>query len=101
LFAQLLQVAGRAGRRGLPGDVLIQTAFPAHPLYAAVRAHDYEAFAHTLLEERRVAGLPPFVHQALLRAEASRLQIALDFLQHALREAAPHAQEVTLYDPAP
>jgi primosomal protein N' (replication factor Y) len=101
LFAQLLQVAGRAGRGGLPGEVLIQTAFPAHPLYAAVRTHDYESFAHTLLEERRQAGLPPFMYQALLRAEATRAQTALDFLQRAAELATPHADGVTLYDPAP
>jgi primosomal protein N' (replication factor Y) len=101
LFAQLLQVAGRAGRGALPGEVLIQTAFPAHPLYAAVRTHDYASFARALLEERRQAGLPPFMYQALLRAEATRAQHALDFLQRAAELAAPHAEGVTLYDPAP
>lgn len=101
LFAQLLQVAGRAGRGALPGEVLIQTGFPSHPLYAAVREHDYESFARTLLEERRLAGLPPFMHQALLRAEAARLQNALDFLQKAAALAAPLAENVAIYDPAP
>src|SRR5690606_3595828 len=100
LFAQLLQVAGRAGRGSAPGDVLIQTSFPSHPLYAAVRSHDYEAFAATLLEERQQAGLPPFVHQALLRAESTRLGHALEYLQHAARTAEPFADGVTIYDPA-
>ena len=81
LFAQLLQVSGRAGRGRAPGQVLIQTAFPAHPLYAAVCAHDYDAFDGVLLEERELAALPPFVHQVLLRAEAPRQESALDFLR--------------------
>jgi primosomal protein N' (replication factor Y) len=102
LFAQLLQVSGRAGRGELPGDVLIQTAFPSHPLYAAVRAHDYDAFAHTLLEERRLASLPPFCFQALLRAESTRLQHALDFLHQASQVAQPHIHHgITIYDPTP
>jgi primosomal protein N' (replication factor Y) len=101
LFAQLQQVSGRAGRGTIAGEVLIQTAFPAHPLYAAVRAHDYEGFARLLLDERRQAGLPPFVHQALLRAEAPRLQDALDFLHRAAELARPSAASVTIYDPAP
>jgi primosomal protein N' (replication factor Y) len=45
LFAQLVQVAGRAGRAGLPGEVILQTRFPIHPLYDAVAAQDYAAFA--------------------------------------------------------
>jgi primosomal protein N' (replication factor Y) len=100
LFAQLLQVSGRAGRGTLPGEVLIQTAFPAHPLYAAVRTHDYESFARMVLGERRLASLPPFVYQALLRAEATRLENAMDFLRRAAELAAPHAAGVTVYDPA-
>jgi primosomal protein N' (replication factor Y) len=88
LFAQLMQVAGRAGRAarkegGNPSEVLIQTRYPQHPLFAAVMAHDYDRFAAGLLEEREQAGLPPYIYQALLRAEARELQTALDFLQHA------------------
>ena len=101
LFAQLLQVSGRAGRGSVPGEVLIQTAFPAHPLYAAVRAHDYDAFAAALLEERKLAGLPPFMHQALLRAESNRQENVMQFLERAAALAAPFAGAVTLYDPAP
>ena len=70
LGALLFQVAGRAGRAQLPGEVIVQTDFPAHPLYRALAAHDYDALAAALLAERRVAGLPPFAHLALLAAEA-------------------------------
>jgi primosomal protein N' (replication factor Y) len=88
LFAQLMQVGGRAGRGtrkegGSASEVLIQTRYPHHPLYAAVIAHDYDRFAASLLEERRHAALPPFMFQALLRAEAKNLELALDFLHQA------------------
>lgn len=85
LFAQLMQVAGRAGRAGLSadgsaGEVLIQTRYPHHPLYQAVMRHDYDGFAGDLLDERRQAFFPPFMYQALLRAEARELDLALGFL---------------------
>lgn len=69
LFAQLVQVAGRAGRADKAGEVVIQTAFPDHPLYRALRQHDFDGWAATQLAERERAGFPPFVHQAMLRAE--------------------------------
>lgn len=104
LFAQLMQVAGRAGRAGQKeggsaSEVLIQTRYPQHPLYGALMAHDYERFAQSLLDERREAGLPPFVYQALLRAEARELQVALDFL--ALAAALPADEAITIHDPIP
>jgi primosomal protein N' (replication factor Y) len=102
LFAQLMQVAGRAGRAGLPGEVLIQTQFPDHPLYAALVRHDYPAFAAAQLAERRQAGFPPYTYQAMLRAEAPQMADALAFLAtaRALPPVAEHA-DVTLYDPVP
>jgi primosomal protein N' (replication factor Y) len=101
LFALLTQVGGRAGRGGIQGEVLIQTEFPQHPLYAALRRQDYRAFADGLLTERRQAGFPPFVHQALLRAEAPRLATALEFLAEAARQGRELGADVTLYDPVP
>ncbi len=101
LFALLMQVAGRAGRGADRGEVLIQTEFPQHPLYAAVRGQDYSAMAETLLAERSAAGFPPFVHQALLRAEAPSAASALDFLAHAAQIGRQLPQAVTIYDPVP
>ncbi|MDP2964118.1 MAG: primosomal protein N' [Sulfurimicrobium sp.] len=101
LFAQLMQVAGRAGRAAEPGTVLIQTQFPDHPLFEALRHQDYEAFAKDQLTERKQAGFPPFCHQALLRAEATHLETALLFLRQAKKLAAPNTAEITLYDPVP
>jgi len=83
LFAQLMQVAGRAGRGGQGGDVLIQTRHPTHPLFQALTRHDYPGFAAASLTERRQAGLPPYIYQALLRAEAKTLEQAMAFLQRA------------------
>lgn len=102
LFAQLMQVAGRAGRAELPGEVLIQTQFPEHPLYAALVRHDYPAFAGQQLKEREQAGFPPYAYQAMLRAEAPQMAEALAFLAtaRAWPEAAIH-QDVMLYDPVP
>jgi primosomal protein N' (replication factor Y) len=83
LAALLLQVAGRAGRAQLPGEVIVQTSFPTHPLFVALADHDYDAIAATLLAERRVAGLPPFAHLALLAAEAPDRTLVDDFLGRA------------------
>jgi primosomal protein N' (replication factor Y) len=104
LFAQLMQVAGRAGRvapkeGGSPSEVLVQTRYPQHPLYAAIIAHNYDRFANELLAERRQAGLPPFIYQALLRAEARELPIALEFLQAAA--AAVKQEGIIINDPIP
>ena len=102
LFAQLMQVAGRAGRAELPGEVLIQTQFPEHPLYAALVRHDYPAFADAQLKEREQAGFPPYAYQAMLRAEAPQLADSLAFLTtaRAWPEASAYAN-VMLYDPVP
>jgi primosomal protein N' (replication factor Y) len=100
LFAQLLQVSGRAGRASANGEVLIQTAFPEHPLFAALRSGDYPAFAQSLLAEREQLGLPPFSSQAMLRAEAHSLDAAMRFLREAAA-LAPTSKQVTVYDPVP
>jgi primosomal protein N' (replication factor Y) len=101
LFALLTQVAGRAGRGGIQGEVLIQTEFPRHPLYAALARQDYRAFADDALAERRQAGFPPFVHQALLRAEAPRLATGLEFLTDAARQGRSLDDRVSIFDPVP
>ncbi len=103
LFAQLMQVSGRAGRAGLPGEVLVQTRYPRHAIYHALARHDYVGFANAQLAERRDAHLPPFVHQALLRAEGRTLEAAQAFLGEAAAALAgiPGAERVTIYDAVP
>ncbi len=100
LFAQLLQVAGRAGRAADRGEVLVQTAFPDHPLFAALQHGDYAQFAQAALAEREQAGLPPYSFQAMLRAEAASLDSALRFLR-AAAALAPEAKNIQVYDPVP
>ncbi|MBX3616079.1 primosomal protein N' [Nitrosomonas sp.] len=100
LFAQLMQVAGRAGRAQIAGTVLIQTEFPSHPLYQALQHHDYDGLAHILLTERKTAEFPPYVFQALLRGEAHHLNQVLDFLNQARKLAKP-PKTVELFDPVP
>ena len=90
LFALLMQAAGRAGRDatlGANSEVWIQTFQPTHPLYAALKTHDYPGFAEGQLRERQQAGMPPFSAQALLRADARTQETAQEFL-NAARDAA-------------
>ncbi|WP_371822871.1 primosomal protein N' [Paludibacterium sp. B53371] len=103
LFAQLMQVAGRAGRADRPGEVLLQTQWPEHPLYQALVAHDFDHYARVLLDERRQAGFPPATFQAQLRADAPTLAEATAFLQDIRARLAPQAQQagVMLCGPAP
>jgi primosomal protein N' (replication factor Y) len=100
LFAVLAQVAGRAGRRERPGEVLIQTRYPRHPLFAALERHDFAGFAQAQLAERRAAGFPPFVFEAALRAEATKLETAIAFLKSAAASV-PAPDEVRVFDPVP
>ena len=101
LFAQLAQVAGRAGRGNKPGEVLIQTAFPEHPLFSALRSHDYDTWAKTLLEERKQAAFPPYVYQVLLRAEGKVEAEVYEFMQQARDFAAKLAAQVEIYGVVP
>lgn len=101
LFAQLAQVAGRAGRGDKPGEVLVQTSFPDHPLFRALRAHDYDTWAATLLAEREQAGFPPFVFQVLLRAEGKQEAEVHDFMQQARGAAAGLHMQVEIYGVVP
>ena len=101
LYALLTQVAGRAGRGAQQGQVLIQTEFADHPLYTALRDQDFDGYAKNLLTERRQAGFPPYIHQALLRAEARDIATAITFLTAASALAQAITPSVTIYEPVP
>lgn len=107
LFAQLMQVSGRAGRHRAGGEVMLQTDYPDQPVYRALQRHDYEGFARYALDERKMLGLPPFSYQALLVAEGRELADALQFLTdvRSVPESDPHAyptlDQIMLYDPVP
>ncbi len=83
LAQTIVQVAGRAGRAERPGEVLIQTEYPEHPLLAQLIAGGYDAFAAAALEERREAKWPPFARLAVLRSEAARREPPFAFLDRA------------------
>jgi len=83
-MGQLLeQVAGRAGRADKQGVVMLQTLHPEHEALERLITQGYEGYAEWLLDDRRVAGLPPFAHMALLRAEAHGKADVVDFLEAA------------------
>ncbi len=102
LFAQLMQVAGRAGRAAHPGRVIVQTEHPEHPLYQCLLRHDVPAFLEQELTARQQAGFPPYASQAIVRAEAKHLDTVLGFLQQ-IRLLVPCEAhpEVFIYDPVP
>ena len=89
LAQTITQVAGRAGRAARPGEVLIQTEFPDHPLLGKLIAEGYDGFASSALAERRAAEWPPYSRLAMLRAEAKDA-IALDAF---LRTAGEHGRK--------
>ena len=103
LFQQLMQVGGRAGRGELPGEVMVQTQYPDHPLYQCLARHDFQRYAALQLDERKQARFPPFAANALLCATADEVGTALDWLKAARAEALPYAQAfgVMVFDPVP
>ncbi len=106
LFGLLMQAAGRAGRDAAQAgtsEMWVQTWHPTHPLFGALRRHDYPAFAAQQLKEREEAGMPPFSFQALVRAEARTQEAAQAFLNAASAAAldVPAHEHVTLYPAVP
>ena len=96
----IVQVAGRAGRAHKPGTVLLQTYHPDHPLLRELLRHGYAHVARGLLEERKLAALPPYAHLALLRAEAKQPAAMEEFLA-AAAALAEMPSEVSLLGPMP
>lgn len=102
LFAELMQVSGRAGRADKPGKVLIQTQLPEHPVFAAVKAQNYTVFAENELNERQMFSMPPFGFQTAIRADAPRVADAMEFLNAAKETLAPLLPEsVSQFGAAP
>ena len=108
LFGLLMQAAGRAGRdaeHGKASEMWVQTFHPQHPLFAALKKHDYPAFATQQLKEREAAGMSPFGFSALVRAEARTQEVAQGFLnaaaQAARLQALPRYEQVTPYPAVP
>ncbi|MDB5858776.1 MAG: primosomal protein [Ramlibacter sp.] len=106
LFSLLMQAAGRAGRdaaQAAASEMWVQTWHPGHPLFAALKRHDFPAFAEQQLKERQQAAMPPFAYQAVLRAEARTQEVAQQFLQAAATASAAlnAGGHVVVYSPVP
>jgi len=103
LFQLIMQVSGRAGRADKPGEVLIQTWHPDHPLFVALQRHDFHGFADFALGERRDTGYPPYSHLALLRAESPAPGASLKFLHEArsLAQRLSPDKSVQILEPLP
>ena len=100
LFSQLVQVAGRAGRGSTPGEVVIQTNFPEHPLYQSVKNQDYESFASEEINLRKELNFPPFCFQAVLRAESKNKKNLESFMNQVYSIASKSGiKEVDVFHP--
>jgi primosomal protein N' (replication factor Y) len=108
LFGLLMQATGRAGRnaeKGAQSEMWVQTFHPEHPLFGALKQHDYPAFAAQELADREAAGMSPFGFSALVRAEARTQELAQGFLNAAAAaaqaQALPGHDRVTPYPAVP
>ncbi len=99
-FQLLFQVAGRAGRGGRPGRVLLQTRAPENPVIRALAAGDRDGFVAAETEARRRAGMPPFGRLAAVIVSGSD-EAAARAVAVGLARSAPRAPEVRVLGPAP
>jgi len=108
LFAQLVQVAGRAGRASQEqddaGEICIETRYPDLPVFRHVLGHDVDGFLGHIATERKDALLPPYSYQALIHAEAKNISTAIQFLtdiKKTVRNVPDFPGGVRMYDPVP
>ncbi len=99
-FQLLQQVAGRAGREERPGQVLVQTHMPDHPVISALVSGDRDGFLEREAEERRLRGLPPFGRLAAIVVSGPDPTL-VDRVAGALARAAPHGPDLRVLGPAP
>ena len=108
LFAQLVQVAGRAGRSGTNeqegGQIYIETQYPEAAVYQYLLRHDVDGFLSHTAREREEAQLPPYSFQSLIHAEGKTLDKAIQFLnglKGRLKSKGLLSKELRVYDPVP
>lgn len=104
LFAELMQVSGRAGRADGDGEVWVQTQQPEHKVYQALVAQDYLTFASAELTERQEMNMPPFTHMAAIRTDAKTMSEAQKLLRETLKGIKQHEQlpaNVHVFGPVP
>ncbi|MBP6861970.1 MAG: primosomal protein N' [Neisseriaceae bacterium] len=100
MFSELAQVAGRSGRADSKGQVLIQTQVPDHPVFQALKAHDYVRFADEELANRKLFGFSPFQHSIAIKADAPLIHEAIKFLTE-LKAQLDAPDSVFIMGPAP
>jgi len=101
-FQLMRQVAGRAGRAGAPGEALLQTFQPEHPVIRAIVAGDEEGFWRAEAEGRRMAGMPPFGRMAGIIISARDMGRAMELgLALARADAALRRIGAEVWGPAP
>jgi len=103
-FQLLTQVAGRAGRGEMEGEVLVQTFTPFSPSIQFARHHDYEGFMEQEMEFRRQFSYPPFGRMVLITVRGvmrERAEFSTQTLARKLRAAAPAGVQVGEAVPAP
>lgn len=105
LFAQLMQVSGRAGRHNEGSQVIIQTSYPNNEIYKTLLLHDYAYFAKIILRERKNALLPPYSYHILIVSEAKNVSYAINFLETVKKKYHENFQskykDVIVFDPVP
>ncbi|MFK5922996.1 MAG: primosomal protein N' [Verrucomicrobiota bacterium] len=105
-FQLLTQVAGRAGRGELSGEVVVQTFTPHHPSIAYARHHDFEGYAEQELEFRKQFNFPPYPHMVMLTVRSThmaRAEFSLKTLHLRLTKALPkdNPDQIIISDPVP
>jgi len=100
-FQLLTQVAGRAGRADIPGEVILQTRNPDHPAIRYATTHDYEGFAEEALAERRQLGYPPFGHVAVVEFRGPKEQRVARLAENWTNQLRTHAGPVEVLGPEP
>ena len=97
----ITQVAGRTGREKKQGELLVETAYPDHPLWGKLVDNTYGNFAKGLIEDRLAQRLPPLTHSAVLRAECPDLAQLIDFVEIAKTACASNTAEIDIVGPMP
>jgi primosomal protein N' (replication factor Y) len=102
-LAQLLiQVSGRSGRAESPGEVVVQTRLPDHPIFSHILKNKYMSYANLLIKERETAGLPPFSYQAIIGANSKEAKFSEEFLNEVKNLFEKFKLEnLTIWGPAP
>ncbi len=101
-MAQLLvQVSGRAGRTNIPGQVIIQTHYPEHPMLQSLLQQGYPEFARSLLAERQLVEMPPYSHMAIIRAESPSSRTAEETLRNCRSQCETNLSMVNMLGPLP